>query len=137
RQRTKPRNPMEPRSGLFRGQGFIRRRTQQQITILGMIKESITILDMGKRPLTILGMEKQPITTLAVGKQSRTMATVTRRLCAARGTSTTTRIGGNNTISLSCWSEADTIIGTRDIGVRLGDTIPTMRATITTDRFTP
>src|SRR5216117_1039646 len=44
---------------------------------------------------------------------------------------------GNNTTSLSCWSEADTIIGTRDIGIRLGDTIPTMSATITTDRFTP
>jgi hypothetical protein len=32
-----------------------------------------------------------------------------------------TAIGGNNVISLSCWSGADTIIGTRDIGVRHAD----------------
>src|SRR5881227_724823 len=76
-------------------------------------------------------------TTLAVGKQLTTMATVTRTPCVATIMNGTTTIGGNNTTSLSCWSEADTIIGTRDIGIRLGDTIPTMSATITTDRFTP
>ena len=38
---------------------------------------------------------------------------------------------------LSCWSEADTIITTRDIGILHGDTILIMSAMITMDRFTP
>src|SRR5438094_9122305 len=70
-----------------------------------------------------------------MGKQLTTMATVTRTPCVATIMNGTTTIGGNNTTSLSFWSEADTIIGTRDVGIRLGDTFPTMSATITRYRF--
>ena len=63
--------------------------------------------------------------------------TITQTLSAATGMSGMTKIGGNNTISLSYWSEADTIFRTRDIGIRRGDTISTTSDTTTTDQFTP
>ena len=91
----------------------------------------------GKTTDNNVGLGKQPVTTPGMGKQPTTMATVTRMPCAATGMKGTTTIGGNNTTSLSCWSEADTIITTRDIGILHGDTILIMSATITMDRFTP
>src|SRR5205814_57472 len=103
----------------------------------GRKRESLIIPGMGNQPVTILGMGKQPVTTPAMGKQATTMATVTLMPCDAIGMNGTTTIGGNNTTSLSCWSEADTIITTRDIGILHGDTIRIMSATITMDRFTP
>ena len=85
---------------------------------------------MRNQPVTIMGMGKQPVTTAGMGKQPTTMATVTRMPCVVTGMKGTTTIGGNNTTLLSCWSEADTIITTRDIGILHGDTILIMSATI-------
>ena len=91
----------------------------------------------GKAGVIILGMVTRLITTLVVGKLPMLIETITRTLSAAIDMNGTTTIGGNNTISLSYWSEADTIIRTRDIGIRRGATISTTSGTITTDRFTP
>src|SRR4029453_13073949 len=118
-------------SRLFRSQGFSPRRPQQKKTIVGMVKESLTIPDIRKKSLAILEMGKQLRPT------KTTIAPSTKKLCGAIGMNGTTTIGGSNTISLSCWSEADTIIATRDIGILHGDTILIMSAMITTDRFTP
>jgi hypothetical protein len=89
-----------------------------------MGNQRVTILTMGRQPIATFGVGKQPVTTPAMGKQPTTIATVTRMPCAATGMNGTTTIGGNNTILLSCWSEADTIIMTRDIGILHGEYDP-------------
>src|SRR4030095_6969683 len=99
--------------------------------------QPLTTLGMANQPLTVMEMVTQLIRTLGAGKLPKTIATVTRTRCGATDMTGMTAIGGNNTISSSCWSEADTTIGTRAIGIRRGDTIPIMSDTIMTDRFTP
>jgi hypothetical protein len=90
------------------------------LTILGMGNQALRILGMANQLLTMPGMVTQLITTLGAGKLPTTIATVMRTLCSATGMNDMTAIGGSNTISSSCWSEADTIIGMRILVSGLG-----------------
>src|SRR5262249_16435762 len=96
----------------------------------------LTIQGIGNQPLTILGTVQRVIARLGVASLTKTITTLTQTLCAATAMTGMTQIGADNAMSLSCWSEADTIIATRDIGTRRGDMIPIMSGTITTDQST-
>src|SRR6516225_3064626 len=133
RRRSKPRSRSRQRYDLFRSPRFSRHRPQQQITILAVIKrlptisaiknQQLTMLEMANQPLTVLGMVTGLLLMVGMGKIPTTIAAVMRTLCAVIGMNGMTAIGGNSTMSLSCWSEVDTIITTQDIGIRRGDTI--------------
>src|SRR5262249_61168965 len=117
--------------------GPTQHKPQQQITIPTVGQESPTIPAIRNQPLTILGMVTRLLPTVAAAKIPRTIATVMPMLCAATGMNGMTAIGGNNTMSLSCLSEADTIIKMREIGIWRGVKCPTLTGTITVVPSTP